>query len=133
MKENIIEVTFPGNMKVEASYRGHRVLTDQPVYAGGEGTAPSPFDLFLFSIATCAGYYFLAFCKERQISTEGARVSMSLEKNPETKRISRLVIDLHLPPNFPEKYQAAVRRAVDNCTVKIHILHPPEFVINLVS
>ncbi len=133
MKENMIEVTFPGKLKVEATYKGHRVLTDQPVYAGGDGSAPSPFDLFLLSIATCAGYYLLAFCHERQIPTEGARVYMSMEKNPETKRISRVVIDLHLPPDFPEKYHAAVKRAVDNCTVKAHILNPPEFVINLVS
>lgn len=133
MEENKIEVTFPGKMKVEATYKGHRILTDQPVYAGGDGEAPAPFDLFLFSIATCAGYYFLAFCRERQIPTEGARVYMRMEKDPETKRISRVIIDLHLPPDFPQKYQAAVKRAVDNCTVKVHILNPPEFIINLIS
>jgi len=131
MNENRIEVTFRGNLKVEANYKGFKVMTDQPVYSGGEGSAPSPFDLFLISIATCAGYYFLAFCKERKISTEGARVIMSMEKDPEKKMIGRLLIDLFLPAGFPEKYKEAVKRVVDNCTVKLHIFNPPEFVIRV--
>jgi len=131
MSDNRIEVTFPGNLRVEASYKGFRVMTDQPVYSGGEGSAPSPFDLFLISIATCAGYYFLAFCKERKISIEGAKVTMSMEKDPEKKMIGRLLIDLFLPAGFPEKYKEAVKRAVDSCTVKLHIFNPPEFIVRV--
>jgi len=131
MSDNRIEVTFPGNLKVEASYKGFRVMTDQPVYSGGEGSAPSPFDLFLISIATCAGYYFLAFCQERKISTEGAKVIMSMEKDPEKKMIGRLWIDLFLPASFPEKYKEAVKKAVDSCSVKKHIFNPPEFIIRI--
>ena len=33
-----------------------RIHTDQPAPAGGD-SAPSPFDLFLASIATCMGFY----------------------------------------------------------------------------
>lgn len=131
MNENKIEVTFPENLKVEANYKGFKVMTDQPAYAGGDGSAPSPFDLFLISIATCAGFYFLAFCRERKISTEGAKVIMSMEKNPEKKMISRVVLDLLLPPSFPEKYIEAVKRAVNNCSVKLHIFDPPEFIIRV--
>lgn len=131
MNENKIEVTFPENLKVEANYKGFKVITDQPVYAGGDGSAPSPFDLFLISIATCAGFYFLAFCQERKISTEGARVIMSMEKNPEKKMIGRIILDLFLPAGFPEKYREAVKRAVNNCSVKLHIFDPPEFIIRV--
>ena len=60
-----IKVTFPGGLRVDAEYKGFVVKTDQPVHQGGEGTASSPFDLFLISIATCAGFYAVAFCKER--------------------------------------------------------------------
>ncbi len=131
MNENKIEVTFPQNLKVEATYKGFKVMTDQPLYAGGDGTAPSPFDLFLISIASCAGFYFLAFCRERKIPIEGAKIVMSMEKNPERKMIGRIILDLFLPAGFPEKYRESVIRAVDNCTVKIHLLNPPEFVIRV--
>jgi putative redox protein len=50
-----MEITFPGNKKVNSTYKGYTVQTDQPVAEGGDGTAPEPFDLFLSAIGTCAG------------------------------------------------------------------------------
>lgn len=129
MSDREIRVTFPGGLKAEAQYKGFVIPTDQPAYAGGEETAPAPFDLFLVSIATCAGYYVLAFCKERGIPTDQAAVVMRTEKNPETKMVSKITIEIELPPGFPQKYQKAIIRAVDQCTVKAHILTPPSFSI----
>jgi len=125
MPDNEIQVTFPGGVRVNAEYHGFTIATDQPAYAGGQGIAPAPFDLFLASLATCAGYYVLAFCRQRQISTEGLGVTMGMEKNPETKMISRITIDINLPPGFPERYKDAVVRAADMCAVKAHIQKPP--------
>ena len=51
--EREMKVTFPGGMRVDAEYKGRVIQTDQPVYQGGGGEAPAPFDLFLASIATC--------------------------------------------------------------------------------
>ena len=125
--ENEIKVTFPGEMRVNAEYKGKVIQTDQPVYQGGGGTAPAPFDLFLASIATCAGFYVLVFCQKRGISVENASVVMRTEKNPESKMIEKISIEVLLPPEFPEKYTSAVLKAVDACTVKAHIINPPEF------
>jgi ribosomal protein S12 methylthiotransferase accessory factor len=83
--------------------------------------------LFLASIATCAGYYVLAFCNKREIPTEKAAVVMKTRRNPETKRIEKISIEIQLPPKFPEKYKKAVIKAVDSCSVKAHILNPPVF------
>ncbi|MBM3285197.1 MAG: osmotically inducible protein OsmC, partial [Candidatus Aminicenantes bacterium] len=127
MSDRDIRVTFPGGLKVDAEYKSFVIHTDQPLYQGGEETAPAPFDLFLASIATCAGYYVLAFCRERGIPTDQAAVTMRTEKNPETKMIAKISIELRLPPGFPEKYKNAVIRAVDQCTVKAHMLKPPAF------
>jgi len=124
-----IKVTFPGGLRVDAEYKGFAVKTDQPVSDGGEETALSPFDLFLASIATCAGYYVLAFCREREIPTEKASVVMRTEKGLESKMIDRIVIDILLPPEFPEKYRNAVIKAVNSCTVKVHLTKPPAFEI----
>jgi len=130
MSEREIQVTFPGGLKVDAAYKGFVIKTDQPVHQGGEGTAPAPFDLFLASIATCAGFYTVAFLRERGIPTEEAGVILHAEKDPETKMISKIRIELHLPAGFPEKYTRAVIRAVDYCTVKAHIIKAPAFEIS---
>ena len=127
MEEREMLVTFPGGSRVDARYKGFTVQTDQPVYAGGEGTAPAPFDLFLASLATCAGYYVLAFCRERGIPTENASLVMRTSKDPETKRIVKISLEILLPPGFPEKYKNAVIKAADSCAVRVHIQNPPAF------
>ncbi len=124
-----MRITFPGGMRVDAEYKGLTIKTDQPVHAGGEGSAPAPFDLFLASIATCAGFYVLAFCKKRGIPAEKAEVVMRTEKNPDSRMIEKIFIEIRLPQEFPEKYRNAVIKSVDTCTVKNHILNAPSFVV----
>jgi ribosomal protein S12 methylthiotransferase accessory factor len=36
-------------------------------------------------------------------------------------------VALTLPPGFPKKYAEAIRRAVDQCAVKKHMVEPPAF------
>jgi len=126
-----IRVTFPDGLKVDVNIKNRLVRTDQPVHAGGGGEAPAPFDLFLASIASCVGFYLLAFCRERNIDTAGSGVRMSLERDPVRRRISRISLELELPAGFPEKYHQAVIRAADACSVKAHIVNPPEFQISV--
>ncbi len=125
--ENELKVTFPGGKRVDAEYKGFIIRTDQSVQQGGQGSAPSPFDLFLTSIATCSGVYVLDFCQRRNISLEKAALTMRTKTDPETKRIAHITIEVQLPRGFPEKYKNAIILAVNGCTVKKHILKPPTF------
>ena len=128
-----LEVTFPAGVRVDVSYKGHIIPTDQPLSAGGKNTAPSPFDLFLASIAGCMGFYALRFCQERNISTEELALTVEPVSSEDGKRIRRLDANLVLPAGFPEKYREAIARAIDHCTVKRHIAEPPEFALHLHS
>lgn len=122
-------VKFGDGLKVDVEYKGFVVRTDQPAREGGGGTAPSPFDYFLVSLAACAGFYALAFCRERKISVDGLGVTMSTERGEVSKMIDKVTISVDLPADFPEKYRFALIKAVDHCTVKAHILRPPQFEI----
>jgi putative redox protein len=125
-------VTFPGGKKIDAEYHGFRIETDQPVKAGGEGKAPPPFDLFLASIATCAGIYVKSFFDARDLPTDGLAMSMDVVHDHEAHRVGRLVIEIQLPEGFPDTHREALVRAVDQCSVKKHMLTPPEFEIRTV-
>ena len=125
-------VTFPGGKRVDAEYGGYTIHTDQPPQGGGEGTAPPPFDLFLASIATCAGIYVKGYCDSRAIPTEGLGLQMRIEREPEKHRVARLVLEIKLPEGFPEKHREAVIRAADLCAVKKHVLNPPAFEVRTV-
>ncbi len=129
METNDIKVVYGEGLEVNVSYKGFLIKTDQPVHQGGGGTAPSPFDLFLASLAACAGFYALEFCRAREIPTAGLGVSLSTEKGAVSKMIDKITVHLDLPAGFPDRYKAAIVKAVDHCTVKAHILRPPQFEI----
>jgi ribosomal protein S12 methylthiotransferase accessory factor len=122
-----ITVTFPGGKRVNANYDGRVVETDQSVKNGGEGSAPEPFDLFFVSMATCVGIYVLEFCNTRKLNTDGLGVRLKAEKDPEKKLFTPIRIEVTLPEDFPEKYHKAILRTANLCTVKKHIMNPPEF------
>ncbi|HET9793871.1 MAG TPA: OsmC family protein [Thermoanaerobaculia bacterium] len=126
----MIEVSFPGGLAVEGRVDGFVVPTDQPASSGGGGTAPSPFDLFLVSIAACAGYYALRFCQERGLSTRGLRAALETERDDAHNKVARVRIAIDLPEGFPEKYRAALLRSVNQCSVKRHLEEPPLFEIS---
>jgi putative redox protein len=125
-------VRFPGGKRVDAEYDGMTIRTDQSPKDGGEGSAPPPFDLFLASIATCAGIYVKGYCDARSIPTEGVGLEMQIEREPGKYRVARLVLEIRLPEGFPEKHREAVIRAADLCAVKKHILQPPAFEVRTV-
>ncbi|HQK37737.1 MAG TPA: OsmC family protein [Bacteroidales bacterium] len=120
------EVILEGGKKVSMILHNHKVVTDQPAKAGGEDSAPAPFDLFLASIGTCAGYYVKAFCDQRGIPSEGIRILQHVNYNLDQRRVDRIDIEIKLPPEFPDKYKEAVVQAAASCAVKKHLAVPPE-------
>lgn len=124
---NEIKVSFPGGKRVDAEYKGFVIKTDQPIHQGGDASAPAPFDLFLVSLATCSGIYVLSFCQMRNIPTEELSITMRMERDENKKRIGKFILEIKLPPEFPEKYRNAVIKSVNGCAVKIYLQDPPEF------
>jgi ribosomal protein S12 methylthiotransferase accessory factor len=126
-------VDFPGGARVDAHFGDFTVQTDQPRQGGGEGTAPTPFATFLASVATCAGIYVLGFCRQRDLPTRGIRLVQALEVDRGTGLVNRIRLDIHVPPDFPEKYRPALIRAAEQCAVKKHLEHPPSFAVTTVA
>jgi ribosomal protein S12 methylthiotransferase accessory factor len=122
-------VRFPGNKKVTAEFDGFSVATDQPKESGGEGTAPGPFDLFLASLATCAGIFVLSFCQKRGLSTDGLEIRQKAEWDDEKRLATKIRLDIRLPRDFPEKYRDSLIKTAELCTVKRHLSDPPAFEI----
>ena len=120
-------VTFPGGKKVEVTHGRHTLLTDQPIDNGGEDAAMSPFDLFLASIISCSGIVALGFLRRRNISTENLKVRMQSDYDEEANRVNSLKIIIDVPKEFPYKYLGALEKALETCTVKKHLLDPPDF------
>ena len=124
-----MEITFDGGKIITAHLNDHTIRTDQPVRGGGSNTAPSPYDLFLASIGTCAGIYVKSFCDQRDIPSENITIIQSIEFDGQTRLPANIRLDIKLPSDFPEKYKAAVINAAELCAVKKTINNPPKFEI----
>ena len=118
-----ILVDFPGGSRVDAHFGNFTVPTDQPPAA----SAPSPFELFLSSIATCAGIYVLGFCQQRGLTTEGIHIVQRIHSNRETGMVDEIDIEIQVPPTFPAKYYDSLVRSAELCKVKKHLEKPPKF------
>jgi len=122
-----LTIDFPGGACVDAHFGPYIVKTDQPPSGGGEGSAPTPFDLFLSSIGTCAGIYVLGFCKQRNLPTEGVRIIEHVHRNPQSGMVEKIGLEIQVPPSFPQKYYDSLVRSAELCAVKKHLEHPPSF------
>lgn len=121
-----MKMRFPGGERVEAQWEGLSLATDQ------NGSAPSPFHLFLASLGTCAGFYVVSFLNSRKISTDGLEMTERIVWNNNTHMVEKIQIDITLPSGFPEQYKDAVLRAARTCTVKKHLEQPPAIELAIV-
>jgi ribosomal protein S12 methylthiotransferase accessory factor len=120
-------IDFPGGARVDANFGPYTVNTDQPPTGGGEGSAPTPFAVFLSSIGTCAGIYVLGFCKQRGLSVDGIRIVQRAHTDPRTRMIGKIDLEIQVPEDFPEKYRDSLVRSAELCAVKKHLEYPPQF------
>ena len=127
MQSGDMVFTFPGRSRVYGYSGSYEIRTDQPP----DDSAPSPFTLFLASVGSCAGVYVQAFCRKRNIPTEGIRIVQHNRKSA-TGMVDAIHIEVLLPDDFPEEYRDAVLRSADRCTVKQHLEHPPQITIEAV-
>ena len=59
----------------------------------------------------------------------GLKMNLSFEQDQKTHLVTKVGMQINLPPGFPPKYKKAVIKAAGLCTVKRNIAAPPEFEI----
>jgi uncharacterized OsmC-like protein len=120
----IMEVTIRhlGDVKFEASARGHRVVCDQPPGNGGSDAGMTPPEYLLVSLGTCAGVYAAQYLKVRSLAHDGIEVKVSAEKATQPARLSQFRIEVAVSGLDPQ-HQPGVLRAVKACLIHNTLLH----------
>jgi len=116
-------IDFPGGSREDAHFGSFTVATDQPPVA----SAPSPFEIFLSSIGTCAGIYVLGFCQQRNLPIAGIRIVERINHSSATGMVETISLEIQVPPEFPEKYRNSLIRSAELCAVKKQLEKPPKF------
>jgi ribosomal protein S12 methylthiotransferase accessory factor len=94
--------------------------------AGGQDQHPRRLQLS-WHRSVRARAFMLGFCQQRGIPTNGIKIAQRMHSDRMTGLVGQIDLEIQLPPDFPEKYKAAVIRSAEQCAVKKHLEHPPVF------
>lgn len=62
-----VDATWKGGYQCTVVARGHEILVDEPVAAGGGDTGPQPSEIFLASLASCYTLALYHVAKKREL------------------------------------------------------------------
>ena len=86
----------------------------------------SPSLIFLASIGMCSAVYVRSFLAQRGIPFNDVIINQKMEYDQTVGMVKSIEIGLDLPSQFPEKYKGAIKKVVDQCLVKRHLIDAPE-------
>jgi len=105
--------------------RGHDLVSDQPMDAGGEDAGPTPTELFVAGLAACVGFYAERFLR-RHGSADGLSVTTDFAMSAERpSRVASVDLRIDVPGTLREDLREALLRAADHCTVHNSLRTPP--------
>ena len=112
--------------------RGHDLLVDQPLDAGGGDVGPTPTELFVASLAACVGFYAGRFLRRHELPVEGLGVSADFGMSTSgPARVTTIELRVSVPVALPEARRDALMAVVRHCTVHNSLREVPEVRVEL--
>jgi len=106
----------------------YAIVHEGRVIAPGPGPLPAPPVLFLGSLAACAGLFAINYMKARGLPSDGLSVAGEAGHADDPRRLVDVELRVRLPRPIEERHLAPLRRAVDLCTLKNSLTHPPAII-----
>lgn len=114
--------------------RGHRIVVDQTIAAGGGDEGPTPTELFVSSLASCVAFYAGRFLRRHGVPEGDLAVECEFAMSAEPPwRVESVAMDLVLPADLPDEVKSGALRAADHCTVHNSINVPPKIRVRAAS
>lgn len=109
----------------------HTLMVDQPLQDGGEGTAPTPTELFVASLASCVAHYARRYLTRHQLATEGLTVTADYQTGSGPARVTAVQVVVTVSPDVPVHRREALLAVASHCTVHNSLTHPPAVQVSL--
>ncbi|MEU5439879.1 OsmC family protein [Streptomyces griseofuscus] len=130
LPEGHVEVCHLGGCAFKVGVRGHALVIDQPVEAGGGDRGPTPVEVLVVSLASCVAYYAGRFLERHHIDRQRLRVSADFTMaDDRPARVAAVRMRIFLPEGLSEAMLQALRAVVDHCTVHSTLRQPPQVTI----
>lgn len=110
----------------------HELVVDQPIENGGEDLGPTPTDLFVAGLASCATFYAGRFLARHGVAAETVRATCHYRMSSERPaRVESIQLTLNLPEGVSDEVGAGALRSAEHCTVHNSLAQPPEVRLSL--
>jgi putative redox protein len=104
-------------MRHEIHIGPNSLTTDLSVAEGGEGSGPSPHDLYDAALAACKALTVLWYAKQKDIPLEGIEVSVERDASQERAGIYRLSAALSLTGDLSTAQRQDLLRVAQKCPI----------------
>ena len=95
----------------------HSFPTDLGAAEGGEGSGPTPHDLYDAALGACTALTVLVHAKHKQIPVTGIEVSVERDASQERAGLYRLRAVLRLTGELSEAQRGELLRVAEKCPV----------------
>jgi putative redox protein len=84
--------SIPGTLRQEVVIDGkHRLITDQPEEHGGEGSGPSPHELFPAALAACVTVTLVQYGRTKGWELGDVRVSVDYDHHSKPRKVETVI------------------------------------------
>ena len=127
-----ISLRYQGGKRFEAIARAHRLVSDQPLDNQGGDAGMTPPELFLSSLAACAGYYAAEYLNARNLPSSGLQIRVSATKGERPARLGSIQIEV-IAPGLDGRHREGILRAVDACLLANTLRVPPKMELSIAA
>jgi putative redox protein len=106
----------------------HRLVTDEPVEAGGEDSGPAPTRLVAAGLAGCVAITMEMYAKRKGWELGDVEVAVDVEYEGYTP--SSFSTSIHLPAELSEEQREALLKIAGKCPVHRVLAHETEVAIS---
>jgi putative redox protein len=108
--------SIPGTLRQEVVIDGqHRLITDEPEHVGGDGSAPSPHELFPAALAACISTTLVMYARTKEWDLGEVKVAVDYDHRSTPRRF---VVAIELAGDLGDDQLERLARVAESCPVR---------------
>jgi len=118
--------SIPGTLRQEVLIDGqHRLITDEPVHIGGDGSGPAPHELFPAALAACISTSLVMYARTKEWDLGGVTVDVDYDNHATPRRFE---IAIRLGGDLSDTQLERLEKVARSCPLRRSIEAGVEFV-----
>ncbi|HZP96538.1 MAG TPA: OsmC family protein [Candidatus Limnocylindria bacterium] len=127
-----ITVRHEAGDRFRIAVRGHEVVVDQPAPSSGDA-GPTPTELFVASLAACAGFHAHRFLARHGLGDRELTVACDFAWAADHSRVAAISLRIEAAHGFPAALRPALLRVLEHCTVHESLVHVPTVLFDIAA